>query len=413
MEFMFDINVLFAQDITRTFGSSSLVRRQSSNKWDNGEKNVATVIDALGAASAKAQGLNSVITTAQKFISSNQVLYIMKDGDCNNGKGAAVGMIKVGLKVLFLADRTGVLHEVEPLCVLDFYVHESRQRTGCGKKLFEAMLEAEQKKAFEIAIDRPSPKFISFLKKHYNLQSHVKQANNFVVFDQFFTTCVDRDPASRRRSLQKGTVVEPLAPSQLTDVRTGVAGGPVVLRVPAGVGGPLVHLHSHRPTQHMPLPAPQQTAPHPLTLENTSSTFAHTLGSATAPQQGACQLDSSPYKDSSPSGPLVSSIIAPDHLGGLDHLKAPYLNMRNPVGRRRGQGTGGVDWLNHSTLYGTGVPAVAKTTNYSRHQSYEPSPLKLGGTLPPASVAPGFPAQQQNSEVPRGSQRTTWRSYIA
>eukprot|EP00731_Ephydatia_muelleri_P024655 Em0016g926a len=323
-------------------GSSSLVRRQSSNKWDNGEKNVATVIDALGAASAKAQGLNSVITTAQKFISSNQVLYIMKDGDCNNGKGAAVGMIKVGLKVLFLADR--VLHEVEPLCVLDFYVHESRQRTGCGKKLFEAMLEA----------------------------------NNFVVFDQFFTTtCVDRDPppaggAPSRRELS----LSPWPPRS-------------------------------SPT---PLPAPQQTAPHPLTLENTSSTFAHTLGSATAPQQGACQLDSSPYKDSSPSGPLVSSSLQPDHLGGLDHLKAPYLNMRNPVGRRRGQGTGGVDWLNHSTLYGTGVPAVAKTTNYSRHQSYEPSPLKLGGTLPPASVGAGFPAQQQNSEVPRGSQRTTWRS---
>lgn len=36
---------------------------------------------------------------------------------------------------------SGVLHEVEPLCVLDFYVHENRQRTGCGKKLFEAMLE--------------------------------------------------------------------------------------------------------------------------------------------------------------------------------------------------------------------------------------------------------------------------------
>ena len=28
-----------------------------------------------------------------------------------------------------------------PLCVLDFYVHESRQRKGCGKRLFEAMLE--------------------------------------------------------------------------------------------------------------------------------------------------------------------------------------------------------------------------------------------------------------------------------
>ena len=31
-------------------------------------------------------------------------------------------------------------HEVSPLCVLDFYVHESRQRCGHGKLLFEAML---------------------------------------------------------------------------------------------------------------------------------------------------------------------------------------------------------------------------------------------------------------------------------
>ena len=69
--------------------------------------------------------------------------------------------------------------------------------------------QAEQKKPFELAIDRPSPKFLGFLRKHYNLQSHVKQAshhspspplftlyllllkaNNFVVFEQFFTTCV-------------------------------------------------------------------------------------------------------------------------------------------------------------------------------------------------------------------------------
>ena len=32
-------------------------------------------------------------------------------------------------------------HEVSPLCVLDFYVHESKQRCGYGKALFEAMLK--------------------------------------------------------------------------------------------------------------------------------------------------------------------------------------------------------------------------------------------------------------------------------
>ena len=41
----------------------------------------------------------------------------------------------------FTQDPSGVPHEVEPLCVLDFYVHESRQRSGCGRKLFEAMMQ--------------------------------------------------------------------------------------------------------------------------------------------------------------------------------------------------------------------------------------------------------------------------------
>lgn len=76
-----------------------------------------------------------------------------------------MGILKLGRKRLFLSvssvdfsdrckldsllvslsllgqDPSGGQHEVEPLCVLDFYVHESRQRSGCGKKLFEAMLQ--------------------------------------------------------------------------------------------------------------------------------------------------------------------------------------------------------------------------------------------------------------------------------
>lgn len=46
----------------------------------------------------------------------------------------------MGRKRLYVFDKTGECHEMIPLCVLDFYVHESRQRMGCGKKLFEYML---------------------------------------------------------------------------------------------------------------------------------------------------------------------------------------------------------------------------------------------------------------------------------
>jgi GNAT superfamily N-acetyltransferase len=36
-----------------------------------------------------------------------------------------------------LVQGSGAVLELEPQCVLDFYVHESCQRTGIGKALFE------------------------------------------------------------------------------------------------------------------------------------------------------------------------------------------------------------------------------------------------------------------------------------
>ena len=52
-----------------------------------------------------------------------------------------VGLLKVGCKKLFVYDYHGAQHEMQPLCILDFYVHESCQRRGYGKKLFEYMLQ--------------------------------------------------------------------------------------------------------------------------------------------------------------------------------------------------------------------------------------------------------------------------------
>jgi len=57
-----------------------------------------------------------------------------------SGKGNVVGLLKVGRKKLFVFDAAGGHHEMKPLCVLDFYVHESKQRMGCGKALYEYML---------------------------------------------------------------------------------------------------------------------------------------------------------------------------------------------------------------------------------------------------------------------------------
>lgn len=97
-----------------------------------------------------------------------------------------IGFIKVGEKKLFLYDTAGKMHEVTPTCVLDFYVHESCQRCGFGKELFDHMVAAEGLEPHELAIDKPSPKFSAFLGKHFNLHDVVRQTNNYMVFAAFF-----------------------------------------------------------------------------------------------------------------------------------------------------------------------------------------------------------------------------------
>jgi alpha-tubulin N-acetyltransferase 1 len=37
----------------------------------------------------------------------------------------ALGFLKVGEKKLFYRNYSGVVKEINPVCVLDFYVHES------------------------------------------------------------------------------------------------------------------------------------------------------------------------------------------------------------------------------------------------------------------------------------------------
>lgn len=48
------------------------------------------------------------------------------------------------------------------------------------------MLNFENKNPANIAYDKPSPKFLGFLKKHYDLISYIPQNNNFVVFSNYF-----------------------------------------------------------------------------------------------------------------------------------------------------------------------------------------------------------------------------------
>lgn len=59
---------------------------------------------------------------------------------CPRGRGEVIGMLKVGHKRLYLYDIQDNIRELEPMCVLDFYVKLDRQRSGVGRALFDHML---------------------------------------------------------------------------------------------------------------------------------------------------------------------------------------------------------------------------------------------------------------------------------
>ncbi|KAJ1341624.1 hypothetical protein BSLG_003813 [Batrachochytrium salamandrivorans] len=122
-------------------------------------------------------------------------------GSCSGSAGAGqcpvIGLLKVGHKRLFLIDEYDRQIEVSPLCVLDFYIHESFQRKGFGKRLFEYMLMIEFRSPGELCYDRPSAKFLGFLRNHYHLTEYIPQSNNFVVFKQFGLGMLELDTKGR------------------------------------------------------------------------------------------------------------------------------------------------------------------------------------------------------------------------
>ena len=86
-------------------------------------------------------------------------------------KNVVQGFLKTGMKKLFVTNEFGQMKEIDPVCVLDFYVHESMQRQGIGKQLLEKALEFYRVEPAKIAYDKPSNKLLGFLSKHYGTSS--------------------------------------------------------------------------------------------------------------------------------------------------------------------------------------------------------------------------------------------------
>ena len=90
---------------------------------------LGVLIARMGELSAIAQQLHAPITNLHRILQGSHKLYLLTSGvDGKQGHIRAMGILKVGKKNLFIRRRSGELVEMAPLCVLDFYVHESCQR---------------------------------------------------------------------------------------------------------------------------------------------------------------------------------------------------------------------------------------------------------------------------------------------
>lgn len=196
MEFDFDVGrvlVPFALEGDASEGTPQVARLDDS-ALNHGGKGAALreLLDVLGEGSRRAQGLSKPVTTGRPLMSNR--IYLLYMGRY------ALGLLKVGTKRLFVSrgEKEGLV-DISPTCVLDFYVVEGHQRGGLGRRLFDVMLRCEHTSPERLAYDRPSPKLIGFLRRHYGLAPYQPQANHFVVFDAYWAKA-GVDPARSRSS---------------------------------------------------------------------------------------------------------------------------------------------------------------------------------------------------------------------
>ncbi|XP_016126341.1 alpha-tubulin N-acetyltransferase 1-like isoform X2 [Sinocyclocheilus grahami] len=313
MDFPFDLHALFPERITVLDNSLSAGRKAHGRP--DPLLQISTVIDELGKASSKAQQLPAPITSAAKLQANRHHLYLLKDGEQNGGRGVMVGFLKVGYKKLFLLDQRGAHLETEPLCVLDFYVAETLQRHGYGLELFDFMLKHKRVEPERMAYDRPSPKFLSFLEKHYDLKNSVPQVNNFVVFSGFFQS---RSAVQLRKVPPKKPEgeIKPYSLMEREVVREEQRALPWPFVRPAG------------PPQSPPL---LPSSPQSRSLSVGSSPSRALLRPAAAPRTPSSQLnDSCRAKRTSHQGLVARSNLYSRHINSRD-LGQLLAEQQNPL----------------------------------------------------------------------------------
>ena len=292
---------------------------QQLRQFQGGDRELmCAAIDEMGQRSKRAQGLSRPITTWAQLLCSEHRLYLsVGSPNVRGGPPTLRGLLRVGERQLYVRRDVGnQTHQqvgagytqIAPTCVLDFYVHESCQRRGDGRQLFDMMLAHEGLQAHQLALDRPSPKLLGFYRKHFGLASYTPQDNKFVIYDEYFARSA-ADPL-RRRGGGGGSESAP-----------GAGGGSAAYGRRSGAGGLARRLRDQVAAasssagdepQPMQPPPPQQQQPQAAMWEPLPNKHAFTLqrsqnGSSPGSQpwqQQQQQQQQQHYAEEAPQQPL-------------------------------------------------------------------------------------------------------------
>ncbi|KAF9331111.1 Alpha-tubulin N-acetyltransferase 1 [Podila minutissima] len=165
---------------------------------------LGAIVDALGEASAKAQELPTSITQRQRLAKNpTQRVYILRTG-LDSGEDQWLDQLRIGSPLMkeaikkSLLDRNGPsqepseedhdnIQEIAPMI-------QTKSRSEEKGVYVAGMLKIGEKKLFivvedvepnQIAYDRPSPKLYQFLSKHFGLDRHLPQPNQFAIFEGY------------------------------------------------------------------------------------------------------------------------------------------------------------------------------------------------------------------------------------
>lgn len=201
----------------------------------------------------------------------------------------------------------------------------------------QAFLATEQLLPAQVAYDRPSPKLIGFLRKHYGLADYIPQNNNFVVFNQYWQLVAPK-PQRNRQHLGSATA----RPSH-SSRQQAPAGSPMHKTQPITPSPPLYTVNSGgaRDMGHG-LHSTGPASPHP-------QGFAMAPGATDSPHSAAPMYTSMrtnfsvPYGSpgagghSNPYGPDSSSSCAGEPGDGSSYAAASALPPQNTPGPGFGQ----------------------------------------------------------------------------